>query len=294
MLRFHSGGPKIAWDHELDPDQARLVVLTPHWSACVMLIDNNLQPVRDLGKVRPSVEARVRLGRAEAQLQPGAYQVQVELNGATQAMWVALEAGHETLVPADSWNELVGAAQALPSALPESVIRRLKDLNGAPTQETHLALVATPLPAGDGVPLPFTYDLQLLDEAGDVVVNLRDDPPVAEEGRLWHWARDLKPGYYVLRMPEAGGSRRAFRNAIRHQPIYLCEGWQTLLSMKTHGAPLLATMSLRMARCGQPSSFGGDAADAADAVLAAPRQPHSGAGGAWQQAHLGVAAQGKP
>ncbi len=259
------------------PDLSRIVVDVPHWSASVAVIDNDLRPVTDIGKVAPVDDDPFR-GRIEIAVPPGLYEVRVSLNGHVAAQWVVAPEDGVATLERGSWTGLtLDTAMPLPAAAPGPETNdRLSHAAAlastrAPRQnsDTRLLLFATAAAVPDGeIARDFDLDVALLDAQGEIVVTLADP----EAGlrvvprRMWRCAFDLHPGYYVLRAPLP---RVEDTSRCRYQPLYLCAGLETHVFLRCDGPPDFATLSLHMAPLGAGFQPGGDEALAADAVLAA-------------------------
>lgn len=261
---------------------ARLVIEVPHWSAAVAVIDNDLKTVESIGKIVAGANGT---GQIEAELPAGAYEVQVTLDGKTQALWAVLGGGETKMIPASSWDRL-GIETAMPLAQPQPTAGaddQLADCaakaSKAPPLPTErrsdapaarLSIFATAIAPDGGEPADFDLDVRLLDEDGALVVDLAapGSQPSVVPGRLWQCAFDLEPGYYVLRVRDGEGWRL--------QPLYLCTGMESHLFLRCDGAPQLGSMSLDMGRLGEGYDPEQDRTVAADAVLTALRQPNPG------------------
>lgn len=278
MFSFHSGPqPEAIPASELD-GATRLIVIVPHWSATVNLIDNQLLQVATAGKVVP-IEDDPPAALLELVVPAGAYEIEVMLDGKTQSSWVVAEPDTQVVVPKDFWNLLtIETSMPLPSAIPGGKNDRMAKIaalaSTRPLQapgiqgDARLSLFATSIVSDPSEARDFDYDLQVLDEQGDVVVDLLDTPPKSVGRQYWRCAFDLPGGYYVIRTREAATSLEQGRTS-RYQPLYLCPNWETHLFLKCDGVALLASMSLALIPAGRGFEPDSDQAVASNVVLTA-------------------------
>lgn len=280
--------------------RARLRVEVPHWLASVSLLDNDLQPV--------SIEERIAqlpgdpfAGRLDLALAPGAYQVEVTLDGKTQTKWVLAEAGVTAELPAETWTELkIDTAIPMPAGAPalraDDRLTRFASqaTRRRATSEARLSLFGTAIvPCSADVareeqsapclleaaaPRDFDFDVAILDAKGQVVVDLGESSTrrYIAARQVWRCALDLDPGPYRLRA-RVPSSRTSPAGPVRHRvhPLFLCPGLEHHLFFRCDGPPDLTTLSMHITPLGQTYDPARPEAVVADGVLTALSAGHA-------------------
>ena len=254
-----------------DAQQGTLRVEVPHWAAGVRVYDNMYTPVSGL---QPAREDPVggETYTVEAALPPGVYQVEVVLEGESQREWVSVRPARVALVPRKKWKGLEftsaaplrDTATADPGHIRPAVkwSRRLTTSPDAEPGRTSLFLfVRSRKPAP---PPTFAEGLSLLDGKGNLVTDFGSGVRKGRTGGWMAYHDNLPPGPYVLRRARSGVR-------LRHQPLYLCAGWQTQVFLPADTKPSLQYMSVNMARPSAGFRPDDEAAVAAEAVLDALR-----------------------
>jgi hypothetical protein len=249
-----------------DPDATgTLVVELPHWAATVRISDNLYRPVasRLLSKERSDPPRGLPL---ESTLAGGVYNVEVTLAGATDSEWVSVRPGRTTRIPAERWHKLQRLSSApLADAGPEALQRepaeqwsRQRTWAAAPGGTARLFIFVR---TDDPKRFPrFPEGLLLLNAAEEPVIGLTDGAQMDRQAGWMAFNADLSPGYYILCRKRSGVM-------VRHQPIFLCHGWETQIFIKARKNPSLRTLAMHMAPLGQGFRHDDEIAAAADAIL---------------------------
>lgn len=267
----------------------RLRVELPHWTAEVRVFDNLYRPVEALGPVHRDPGGRY---VAEAELSPGVYAVDVTMEGRTERKWFPVWAGKPTTVPLDEWSHkgiaatapIVGSTTSRESHMYPAAEWSRKDTRG---------------PIGDGASRLFVFvrtlepsrfprfadSLRILGPDDRRITDFRDGVQRSAESGWAVFSADVPAGAYVIRR-----GRKGVR--VRHQPLFLCAGWETHVFLVGNTAPDLRRMSLGMTRKGTGFRPGDETAVAADAVLDSLRRA-KGSRGVVSHEHLRELLSGK-
>ncbi|HEX8232604.1 MAG TPA: hypothetical protein VF559_04565 [Caulobacteraceae bacterium] len=245
-------------------EEGRLVIEPPHWTAVVELKDNDL-----VSRSQALIVERRLFGqsRLQAVLPPGLYQIQATLSGISEAVWVAVESGSETLVSKAAWNLLkiqcslpsvdAGTSRALSQAARKESRRPPSGTVGAggaqlfiffePEQRLQGQLRALSLRNADGSDIAaFAEAAARSDNAGYASIHLA-----------------LDPGDYVLR--ETPGPDRPARN----QALHLSAGWQGQVFLDDRADALLQSWMFNISDPKEGFRPGSDETIAAAALLTA-------------------------
>ena len=257
---------------------ARIRVEVPHWAASVTMRDNDLRPVAVTERVS-QVSNSAYLGQIEMAVAPGAYEVEVTIDGKSQRKWVLATDDKPGLIHAREWDALeIETAMPLPTAAPiaHSSTKVANVAAKSPTPRTlgtgaRISLFATAAAALRGQQQrDFEFDIALIDADG---VELPVKPPTARNianRRWWRAAIDLAPGGYTLKSkvpppPNDSGGPASYR----YHPVYLCPGYNHHLFFRCDGPPDLSTLTMHITQLDQNYDPAQPEAIAADAVLTA-------------------------
>ena len=239
----------------------------PHWAATVRVFDNLSQAAID---VSAPVEVLSGLYCVTSTLSPGVYKVEVALGTASDNEWVSVRPEKTTTVPVSRWEALHLASAAPlqmrgtgPDAHARAAAEWSRKITWPATQAGAARLfifVQTP----DSKQHPnFSQGLTLLDANGELLTALESDS-VLKDAALgcMAFATDLPGGFYALRRTGPGPFRY-------HQPLYLCEQWETHVFIVGGKGPSFRYLTINMAPHGAGFHYDDETATASEAVLTA-------------------------
>jgi len=257
------------------PAKGLLRIGLPHWTAEVHVFDNLFRPVAGVGPIHEEPRARGKYV-TEVALPSGIYEVEVTLEGKTHSELVSVRAGQTAELSSDLWNDLKLNS---PAPLAGTVSgRRVHAHNaekwsrevtwkGAPGGDSRLFLfVRTLKPEVYG---SFADGLALLYANGNPVTDFAQSARTNPRAGWMAFSADLPSGVYILRRARSG-------LRVRHQPVYLCAGWETHVFIAARRHPSLRTLVMNMARHGAGFRTKDEASIAAEAILESLAQSDSG------------------
>jgi hypothetical protein len=243
------------WDQAEELGKLRIEV--PHWAVEVNLFNSLLQPVAQADRVKSDSQSRSGFSM-ESLLAPGAYQVQMSLEGKTESEWVLIDEGKVTEISPKAWANL-----KFTSASPLNDTGNFNRTHTAKAVELSRAttwhyksggnsrlflFVRTLDPKAYGE--TFSDGLALLDEKGQVITDFSEGIEKDKKHGWMGFNADLPSGGYILRRGRSGVR-------LRFQVFYLCDGWATHVFLNARSYPTLNDWSLNTARRGtgfQPNS----------------------------------------
>jgi PAS domain-containing protein len=251
-----------------NPKSGTLKIEVPHWAAEVRVYNSLLQPVAEVGKIKP--DGQTKSGYSlEAILEPGIYQVQTSLEGETESEWIPVNSRKVTVVSPKAWEKLRFTSAsplrdidnfnkthtAKASELSRKITWRRKSGEVANSRLFLFVRTLDPKTYGE----TFSDGLQLLDATGEVVTDFSEDIKINKKQGWMAFNADLPSGGYILRRGRSGVR-------LRYQVFYLCEGWETQVFLKSRNFPSLSTWSLNMALKGNGFRPENEAVLAAEAI----------------------------
>ena len=255
--------------------KGRLVVVLPHWAATASIYNYALERVGAApSRIAPDDARRCHV---EVNLSPGVYEVEAALEGKCARLYAIVRAGQTYVIRGEDWKGL-----ELLSAAPLDQTATTRKAHAEPAEEfSRRPTWASAQGGASGLfvfvrtlePKKFRFfaeGLRLLSAEGEPVVDLEGAAVVKDARNGWMaFNAELPPGYYVLRKGRSGVRPR-------HQPVYLCPGWQTQVFIAARWTPSLATMTVNMSPPEKGFSAADESAMAAEAVLDGMRRSASG------------------
>lgn len=245
-----------------------LIVEVPHWAATVRVLDN-------LCETAIPMNAPADMGNGVFQvtqpLKPGVYKVDVALGSTSDSEWVTVRPEKETRIPASRWKDLYLASAApiqttssggpgVHASAAEDCSRTLTWAAPQPGPARLFVFVHTP----DAKKYPnFSEGLTLLDAHASPLVALGDGSTTRNPTEGWMaFTTDLPGGFYMLRRNGPGA-------VWYHQPLYLCESWETQVFIAGGEGPSFRSVTINMAPHGAGFRHDDETAAATVAVLTA-------------------------
>jgi PAS domain-containing protein len=251
-----------------DAEQGWLEVEVPQWTAQVRIYDGRFLAVPSVGMVKEHPPGTKRYV-SETVLAAGTYKVEVTADGLSKSDSVRVRPGQLTRVSQDpgEWESL-GANCAAPLANAASHrewqtepavewSRKATWKKFANSGSRLFLFVRTLQPEKYK---KFAKGLSLWDAEGNPVTDFRAGVEIDAQKGWLAFCADLPAGGYVIRRGRSGVR-------LRHQPIYLCEGWETQIFLLSKGSPSLRRSTINMARYGAGFRDDDESAVAAQAIF---------------------------
>lgn len=237
----------------------------PHWSAQVKILDDSLTPISQFEKIQ--VDPKSASGYStERFLPPGAYQVQITLEGKTESEWAPVRPNRLTKVTTDAWNDLEFTSAAPIQQIKNSSVAQVNAAEKMSRQLTWgdskgnsrlFLYIRTPQPQKYGK--SFSNGLKLYDENENLITDFSKEVRLDRRQGWLAFNANLPAGGYVLRRGRRGV-------VLRNQVIYLCPNWQTEVFIRANKYPTLSTMGINMNSLHDGSSMR-DSTETAEAVI---------------------------
>ena len=253
-----------------------LVVEVPHWTAEVSIYNNLAQLVVGPLELKKTDKTSPKSGdvyAAEVRLVEGIYRIDVSLEGKKETQLAVVQFNQTATIENESWKDLgfVSAAPLkgtastheahLEAAIQWSTEITWPEAPGSNKRSTLYLFVRTSEPTK----YPrFAEGLRLLDGTGALITDFSTGIEKDESTGWLAFRADLDPGYYILRRGRAGVR-------LRHQPLFLCEDWETHIFLHAWSSPSMRSQAVNMARRGSGFQPNDETAIAAEAVLDAIR-----------------------